>query len=386
MSTSVPSLITFLAEIPEYRNAQGKRYPLIALLLYVCMAMLCGRQSQTAIAEWGADYGSAVLEPLGLKGERGPSQATVHRLFKQIDRDKIEAALSRWAEAVLQQDAQATAGELPVDHLEGIAVDGKTLRGSKKQGAQDAHLLSAVSHRLAVVVGQVAVDDKSNELTAIEQLLALIGVADRVTTTDALHTQRTLAQTILDQAGDYVMVVKENQPTLLADISLVFEHTETLADTMTESYTCTIHGNRIEERRLWTSTALVGYCDWPGLRQVMQLERTVTNKCTRQVRQALAYAVTSLPPERASARQLLNVWRDHWCIENKVHYVRDVTFDEDRSQVRAGHIPQVMAAFRNLAISILRLLGYTNIAAACRRLAARPALALAALGLKVENE
>ena len=112
----------------------------------------------------------------------------------------------------------------------------------------------------------------------------------------------------------------------------------------------------------------------------MKLERIVTNKRTLHMRREVGYAVTSLPPARGAAHHLLELWREHWCIENKLHYVRDVSFDEDRSQVRTGHIPQVMAAFRNLAISILRLRGYTNIAAACRRFAARAALALAALG------
>ncbi len=385
MSTAVPPLDSFLTEIPEYRNAKGKRYQLKALLLYVCLAMLCGRRSQAAIAEWGADYGPAVLVPLGITGEHGPSQATVHRLFKQISRAKLEAALSHWAETVLHHYECNTSEDMREPVLEGIAIDGKTLRGSKKQGAQEAHLLSAVSHRLHVVLGQVAVDAKSNEISAMDKLLALIGVAGRVTTTDALLTQRQIAQAILDDNGDYVMVVKDNQPTLLADIRLVFEHANVLADTISETRSSTMHGNRIEERQLWTSTALVGYADWPGLQQVLKLERTVTNKRTRQVRQEVSYAVTSLPPARGSAGQLLKLWREHWHIENKLHYVRDVTFDEDRSQVRTGSIPQVMAAFRNLTISILRLWGYSNIAAACRRVAARPALALAALGLKVET-
>ncbi len=385
MRTEVPPLDSFLTEIPEYRKAKGKRYQLKALLLYVCVAMLCGRRSQSAIANWGADYGSAVLAPLGIEGERGPSQATLHRLFKQLSRDQLEEALSRWAAAVLNQYASTPPVDPAEPAFEGIAIDGKTLRGSKKQGAHDAHLLSALSHRLQVVLGQVAVADKSNEITAMDKLLALIGVAGRVTTTDALLTQRQLAQAILDADGEYVMVVKDNQPALLADIRLVFEHAAVLADTISETRSSTMHGERIEDRQLWTSTALVGYADWPGLQQVMKLERTVTNKRTRPVRQEVAYAVTSLPPPRAAARHLLQLWRDHWHIENKLHYVRDVTFDEDRSQVRTGYIPQVMAAFRNLAISILRLLDYTNIAAACRRLAARPALALAALGLKVEK-
>lgn len=384
MSTTVPSLAEFLSEIPEYRKAKGKRYQLRALLLYVCLAMLCGRRSQAAIAEWGTDYGRAVLAPLGIRGERGPSQSTLHRLFKYVSREQIEAAFNRWAEAVLHQPDNHMTTDKREWTFEGIAIDGKTLRGSKKQGASDAHLLSALSHRLAVVLGQVAVDDKSNEIPAMTKLLTLINVAGRVTTTDALHTQRQLAQAIIEADGDYVMVVKDNQPTLLADIMTVFEHADVLKDTITETHTCTVHGNRIEERHLRVSSALVGYTNWPGLQQVLQLQRTVTNKRTRKVRHELAYAVTSLSPGRASASHLLQLWREHWGIENKLHYVRDVTFDEDRSQVRSGHVPQVMAAFRNLAISILRLLGYTNIAAACRRLAARPALALAAVGLLLE--
>ncbi len=275
MSTTVPSLAEFLSEIPEYRNAKGKRYQLHALLLSVCLAMLCGRRSQAALAEWGADYGRPVLAPLGIRGERGPSQSTLHRLFKCVSRDQIEAAFNRWAEAVLQQSDTKMTPNRPEDAFEGIAIDGKTLRGSKKQGASDAHLLSALSHRLAIVLGQVAVEDKSNEIPAMTQLLTLITVAGRVTTTDALHTHRQLAQAIIDADGDYMMVVKDNQPTLLADIVTVFEHADVLKDTISETHSCTVHGNRIEERHLRTSSALVGYTDWPSVQQVMQLERPV---------------------------------------------------------------------------------------------------------------
>lgn len=384
MRTIVPSLPEFLTEIPAYRKAKGKRYQLRALLLYVCLAMLCGRRSHAAMADWGADYGSAVLAPLGIRGERGPSQSTVHRLFKSVSRDQIEVAFNRWAAAVLQQPD----GNLTTDRLgcafEAIAIDGKTLRGSKKPGASAAHVLRALSHRLAVGLGQVAVDAKSNEIPAKAKLLTLIKVAGRVTTTDALHTHRQVAQAIIDAGGAYLMVVQDNQPTLLADIVTVCKHADVLKDTITEARTCTVHGKRLEERQLRSSSALVNYTDWPGLQHVLQLQRSVTNKHTLKVRQAMAYAVTSRSPECASAAHLLHLWRAHWGIENKLHYVRDVTFDADRSQVRSGHIPHVMAAFRNLAISILRLLGYTTIAAACRRLAARPALALAAVGLPVE--
>lgn len=381
MRTTVPSLAHFLAEIPEYRKAKGKRYQRLSLRLYVCVAMVCGRRSQAALADWGADYGSVVLTPVGITGERGPRQATLHRLFNQISRDKLEEALSHWAEAVLQHHPRNLPADLLGPELDGIAIDGKTLRGSKKQGASAAHVLSALSHRLHVVLGQGAVDANSNEITALESLLALIGVAGRVPTTDALHTQRQLAEAVLQADGDYVMAVKENHPSLLNDIVLVFDHAAVLADTITDTRSNPMHGDRIEERHLWTSTALVGYADWPGVQHVMHLARLVTNKRTQHVRQEVASAVTSRSPRRASARQLVHLWREHWSMEHTLHDGRDVLFDEDRSQVRTAHLPQSMAAFRNLVISILRLLGYTNIAAAWRRLAARPALALTAVGL-----
>jgi len=156
-------------------------------------------------------------------------------------------------------------------------------------------------------------------------------------------------------------------------------------DTITCAQTTDQHGGRIETRRLRASTALQGYLEWPGHQQVLEMRRTVTHKRTGQTRREVVHGITSLAPERATTRELLELWRAHWHIENRLHWVRDVTFDEDRSQVRAGHAPQVMATLRNLAISMLRLCGAENIAAACRRYAARPALALAAVGISLRE-
>lgn len=130
MSTSAPALTDFLAEIPEFRKAHGKRYALLALLLYVCVAMFCGRQSQAAIAQWGKDYAQPWLAHLGLDG-RSPSQPTIHRLFKGIRREQVEHALCRWAQSVLRFLA-------PGQELEAIAIDGKSLRGSAQQGAEES--------------------------------------------------------------------------------------------------------------------------------------------------------------------------------------------------------------------------------------------------------
>jgi hypothetical protein len=144
------------------------------------------------------------------------------------------------------------------------------------------------------------------------------------------------------------------------------------------------HG-RIEQRNLTTSESLVGYSDWPGLAQVFELGRHVLFQKTGEERVEVIYGVTSLSPERATPGRLLALVRGQWQIENQSHWVRDVTFDEDRSQVRCGNIPQVMAALRNTTIGLLRWAGHTNIAAVCRRLAAQPVQALALIGIVLEN-
>jgi len=371
-------LIDVFAALPDFRKSRGKRHSLSAIFALACCAMLCGYRSYSAIAEWGRNYGVRMAHALGFT-HATPCAATLHTIFRHVNRDEFEAYVGAWADSIVE--SLPPAAEPPGA---AVALDGKTLRGSTKQGAPGMHLLSALAHHVGVTLAQQAVDDKTNEITAVETLLHQLVLEGRVMTMDALLTQRHVAQTIVDKGGDYVMIAKENQPQLRADIELVFTQPP-WGDVQETASTVEMGHGRIEQRTLTASSAMVGISSWPGLAQVFQLERQVIRKKTGEERDEVVYGLSSLGAERATPSQLLALVRGQWQIENRSHWVRDVTFDEDRSQVRCGSIPQVMAALRNTAIGLLRTAGYTNIAAACRRFAAQPALALALIGITLEN-
>jgi len=208
-------------------------------------------------------------------------------------------------------------------------------------------------------------------------VLAALPLAGRLVTGDALYCQSSLCRQIRQQGGDYLVIVKANQPDLLWAVRTLFVHPppgEHFATAISWDH----HGDRVETRRLWASTALAGYLEWPGVQQVVRVERVCVRRgqTTRQVR----YAITSLGPAVAAAT-LLGYVRNHWAIENRLHWVRDVTMGEDASQVRSGAAPQILAALRNTVLGLLRGAGWTNIAAALRHYAWQPQAALAVLGL-----
>jgi len=379
MPPIVPPLAEVFAMTPDFRSARGKRHSLQALLLLACVAMLAGAQGQSGIADWAKNYGEPWRTRLGFTHAKGPSQSTIQRVFARIAVETLEAQLAQWMQQVI---AALTTDARDDATLDGVAMDGKTLRMSAHCGAVNAHLLSLFSHHLGVVLGEVAVADKTNEITASADALAMLFLTGIVITGVRVplgrFTQQAIAETIVEAGNDYLLMVKENQPTLHEEIAILFADPD--ADCSSAAQT-SVHSQRIEQHRLRASTELVGYTDWPGLAQTLCMERRVTDRRTGETHAAIAYAVTSLTAHQATPAQLLTLWREHWHIENKLHWVRDVTFGEDASTVRAGVGAQALAALRNLAIGLLRLAGATNIAAACRRYAAQPALALMAVGL-----
>ncbi len=241
------------------------------------------------------------------------------------------------------------------------------------------HLVAAYAQGAGLVLAQKGgVASKEAELTVAPELLAQLDLKGRVVTGDALYAQRNLSTQVVEQGGDYFWVVKDNQPSLREAIALLFSQPpwgEEFA-TVTEQGR---HGDRQEVRKLRASAALNEYLDWPQVQQVCGVERRVTRKGI--TREETAYAITSLSPKKADAQRSLQVWRGHWRIENRLHYVRDVTMKEDASQVRTRAAPQVMAALRNVVVSLLRQAGATNIAATLRQCSYKPGEALDLLGL-----
>jgi hypothetical protein len=299
MSKPIRPLAEVVTEIPDVRQARGKRHPLPAVLLLSVAAMLCGYRSDAAIAEWGRNYGPEVLATLGFTRTTPPCAATLHSIFKRLDVRVLEAALGAWAEEVL------AALPAPDGAPEAVALDGKTLRGSRKAGAPGAHLLSAVSHRLGLTLAQEAIPTKKGEQTALYTLLGSLLLDGRVLTMDSLHTSRRVARTIAKRGGFYVMMVKKNQPQLREDIATLFAEPEMGQETFTGAATTQSGHGRVERRRLTASPALVGFSTWPALQQVFQIERKVIHKATGACRTETVYGVTNLHAAQAPAPLLL---------------------------------------------------------------------------------
>lgn len=352
------TLLGVLSKVPDPRDPRGVRFPLPGMLAVAVCAVLAGARSFAAIGEFAADLDPEQLARLGL--ERGPVESTMRKLFARLDAAALDAALAVFAWCRIRQIAGRRV----------IAIDGKTVRGARSASTQAPHLIAALDHGTGVVLGQVAVAAKSNEIPAVRDLLATFGHADLrgcVITADAMHTQDETAKAIRAAGADYVFTVKANRPTLLNALKALPWARVPVGSRSTDHG----HGRRATRTiKVIDVPALPGWPEFTGVAQVAQLRRTLTRAGKKTVE--VVYLVTSATNHDAPPAVLAAWVRGHWSVENKLHWVRDVTFDEDRSQVRTGVGPQVMATLRNTALSILRLTGTGHITTALRRYARDP--------------
>jgi predicted transposase YbfD/YdcC len=277
----------------------------------------------------------------------------------------VEGALADWIRKTLIAQPD-----------EPIALDGKTARGAGTDEQKAPHFLSFCTHYSQETLLQIQVGEKTNEIPVALTILAALPVEGRVFTSDAMHTHLPFLQAVQRLGGYTVFTVKENQPTLRDHLATYF------ADpfaTFEQDCTIDLQRGRKEIRSIKVTTALNDYLqqDWPGVVQVAQLTRTVTTKKTGKTSTEVVYLITTLSKHQATPLRLLELVRGHWTIENRSHYVRDVTFEEDRSRLRIGHTPQIMAALRNLVITLIHRHGSSQIASTRRSLSSHPDRALA---------
>ena len=368
---SLQALSTRLASLVDQRDPRGVRYPLAPLLALAVCAKLAGHSRLEAIAHWARLRAPELAHLFALPRPTMPHQSTWSRIFgKAVDVQALEQVLSAFF-----QDLQPSP-EIPPRGSIILAVDGKTFTqrvpGTIPLGQTNGvHLVAAYLPERGVVLAQLAVEAKENEIVAVPKVLAHLDLSGMVVVGDAMQTQRALSAQIVQAGGDYLWFVKDNQPTLRADIEQVFTALPALpgtADLPTDFTTARQvdkqHG-RLEERIITVSSMLQEYSDWPYLAQVFKLERVVTDSLGRRTTE-VRYGVTSLAAHIASAARLLVIARSEWGIENGLHYRRDVSLDEDSSQLRRGSGPQVMAALNNTVIGLLYQHGERNLAAVQR--------------------
>lgn len=342
------SIKAHFAHLEDPRRTYLNTHPLINILTIALCGVIAGAETWTDIESFGHSKRAWLSGYLDL--ENGiPAHDTFGRVFALLDPEQFQASFLSWVQAVFE----VTNGQV-------IAVDGKKLRHSydKTLGKAAIHMVSAWAAANEVVLGQLKVDDKSNEITAIPTLLELLDINGCIVTIDALGCQREIAEQIINQGGDYLLAVKENQGNLYNDIALFFDLAQQNDFAkVTHSYHQTVNGGhgRIEKRQCWAISGeeslsfLRTYGHWSGLQTIVmvQSERQLEDKVTHQTR----YFISSLGND---AQLILAAKRSHWGIENKLHWSLDVSFREDDSRVRLGNAPQNFAILRHMALNLLK--------------------------------
>lgn len=350
-------MVSVLAGVADPRARRGVRHRLATIVGLAVCAVLAGARSFTAIAEWAADADERTRAELGVTGVV-PCESTIRRTLQSLDADAFDGWAGGWAQ---QRTVPPPGGRRLV------AVDGKTLRGSASGEEPGRHLLAALDHAHGVVLGQVEVGAKTNEIPMLPVLLDRIELSGAIVTADAMHAQREHARYLVAQRGaHYILTIKGNQPSLHDQLkALPWRDVPVTSDTRGRG-----HGRH--ERRTLKVTAVAAGLAFPYATQAIQIVRRRRPSQRKKWSTETVYAITSLTPAQASPQQLAAAVRGHWAIEDRLHWVRDVIYGEDLSQVRTANGPRVMATLRNLAITILRLAGATSIAAALRHHSRRP--------------
>lgn len=365
----VGSLYQHLENLTDRRDPHGVRYPLAVALVFIILAKLAGGQEPRGIAQWVALRKDLLKASLHFERDTTPAAITYSRILgKAVDVNELQRAVSSFLLC------RCDAGQAVE-----INLDGKALRGTIPAGQrQGLHLLAAYLPDAGIVLMQMEVGAKENEIVAAPRLLKCVDLRGKVVTGDAMFTQKELSRQVVEAGGHYVWSVKENQPGLRADIESLFEIEEgktklkPMANDLRRAETTDKQHGRLEQRRITSSGLLEGRVDWPGLRQVFKIERGVEEIATGKRRKEKVYGVSSLRAKQANAERLLEIVRKHWMIENGLHYRRDWSLREDYCRLRIGEAAQAMAVINNLVVGLVLRQGFKYLPDARRTYSARP--------------
>jgi len=385
------SISAAFEQVTDGRHKRGIRYSVALMLTLTMLAKLAGETTLAGICQWVRLRGDWLNEHLHLQRTSWPALSTYSYVLQRLDPQElttvIEQCLTR-AETSRRCGTEPSrllsqAGRQQKAH---VAMDGKTMRGTLRHDSPEqpsVHLLSLYEVSSGTVLAQRAVETKENEISAAAELLTPTLIKGRICTADAMHTQKKMCLLFTLNDGDYLLIAKDNQPTLHADLQLFFEDPQADRSGWQSATTCHKGHGRIETRLLTTSTDMHDYFarEWPGIAQVFRLERIVREK--GQCRTTVVYGLTSLSPKQAGPARLLALIRAHWAIENRLHWRRDVTLNEDHSQLRTGCAPQILSILTNTLLALMDFIHVPNVPAQMRFYQARPCQALRLLLLKL---
>ena len=382
---AVASLYKALQQLSDARRGQGKRYELALILCLLVLAKLAGETSLSGATDWVRHRAALLAEQFGLRRTSMPCQMTYCNVLARVDAKHLDEILAtffvRW-EAEQRCGAEPSRLHTPpgkADHAH-LAIDGKTLRATTSQ-PHPVHQLSCYEVATGIVLWHCNVQEKENEISALKPLLTPQLIKGRIFTLDAMHTQRTLCAQIHRLEGDYLLVSKDNQPTLHEDIADLFEDRSPDRRRWKQAETWDKGHGRLEHRQITCSPDLNDWFakDWEGIEQVFRLERTARILKTDQMRHEVVYGLSSLSMRQASPERMLSLVRDHWAIENKLHYRRDGSLGEDACQTRTGPVPSLLAQLNSTVLGLMDRAGVRNVARQMRYFDAHPEQALALL-------
>jgi predicted transposase YbfD/YdcC len=362
------SVYQAMMALTDTRAKQGKRYSLALILTCILLAKMAGETTLQAITDWVRYRGSWLQQALPHTRETFPCVATYSNVLRSVDPAQITQVL-------MDLLTRVRAEKRIKDEQMHVVLDGKTLRGTQHHLAEDQkkmHHVNCYEAKTGVVLKEHMVAEKEGELTQVKEFLTPLLLQGRIITADALYTQKHLCQQVIASGGNYLLFVKGNQPTLQEDLRLFFDEPPLdCVDWRTASTVEKGHG-RLTHRLIHASTELNDFLarDWHDVGQVFCLRRRVEHplKCTQEY----VYGMTSLTPQQADPLRLLEVIRDHWSIENRLHYRRDVTLAEDACQVRKGSAPHTLATLNSFVLALFDFCGVTNAKQQMRYLDARP--------------